>query len=128
MNNATPQSDVRAVRAQPRLRFELVFASIWLGIGLFVLPGLIYTVGVLLLGPYGESAGLGSFYADFFKDLVEPAGRAWTIALGPLVLISVLRLLFLDVKARAHDQDEEPPPAPPPSRDHSRVEPRVTME
>lgn len=113
-----------------RLRFELVFASIWLGFGLFLLPALIYVVGILLLGPYGEGSGLGRFYADFFGDLVEPSGRAWALVLGPLVLISVLRLLFLDVGARPSEEDEthEPPQAPPPAREHTRVEPRVSLE
>ena len=112
------------------MRFEIVFASIWLGIGLFVLPALIYVVGILLLGPYGEGSGLGRFYADFFGDLVEPSARAWSLALGPLVLISLLRLLFLDIRARPSDEDDEPvaraPPAP--ARSQSRVEPRVSLE
>lgn len=114
-----------------RLRFELVFASIWLGFGLFLLPALIYAVGILLLGPYGEGSGLGRFYADFFGDLVEPSGRAWALVLGPLVLISVLRLLFLDVRARpsADDEaDDSPRAPPPPAREHARVEPRVSLE
>ncbi len=115
-----------------RLRFELVFASIWLGVGLFLLPALIYFVGVLLLGPYGEGSGLGRFYADFFGDLVAPSGRAWALALGPLVLISVLRLLFLDVRAApssdGHDEEPSSPTRPPRAREPSRVEPRVSLE
>ena len=112
-----------------RLRFELIFASIWLAFGLFVLPALIYGVGALLLGPYGENQGLGTFYADFFGDLVAPTGRAWALALGPLVLISVLRLLFLDVKPKIEDDEPEPPRVPsPPRRDPARVEPRVSLE
>jgi hypothetical protein len=119
------QSAVPESAARRRARFELVFASIWLAIGLFVLPGMIYAVGVMMLGPYGEGAGLGTFYADFFRDLVLPAGRAWILALGPLLLISVLRLLFLDVKAPKSDAKE---PERPHSREHARVEPRVSME
>ena len=109
-----------------RLRFELIFASLWLAFGLFVLPAIIYMVGTLLLGPYGENQGLGAFYADFFKDLVEPAGRAWILALGPLVVVSILRLVFLG-KAPHEDSEREPrqtaeqAPAP-----RSRVEPRVS--
>lgn len=114
---------------QRRVRFELIFASIWLAIGLFLLPALIYLVGTLMLGPYGDNAGLVTFYVDFFKDLVEPSGRAWTLALGPLALITVLRLLFLDVRTRRDDdrgQDEEAPaPAP---RTAGRVEPRVSLD
>lgn len=113
-----------------RLRFELIFASGWLAFGLFVLPALIYGVGILLLGPYGENAGLGAFYADFFGDLVAPTGRAWALALGPLVLISVLRLLFLDIRSRPPEVEEEAPraPRPAPAREQARVEPRVSLE
>lgn len=113
-----------------RLRFEVVFASVWLGIGLFVMPALIYLVGILLLGPYGEGSGLGRFYADFFGDLVEPSGRAWALVLGPLVLISILRLLFLDVRSHSPESkdDDEPRTPAPPAREHARVEPRVSLE
>ncbi len=118
-------------RANRRARFEIVLASILLAFGLFILPALIYIVGTLLLGPYGEKAGLGRFYADFFGDLIEPSGRAWALALGPFVLVSVLRLLFLDVRRPAADEDE-PSAAPPqgaePAREHARVEPRVSLE
>src|SRR5512138_3954504 len=99
MNHPTPASERYESPLRRRLRFELVFASIWLGVGLFLLPALIYGVGILLLGPYGDGFGLGRFYADFFADLVEPSGRAWALALGPVLLITVLRLLFLDLRA-----------------------------
>lgn len=118
-----------------RLRFELIFASVWLAFGFFILPALIYGVGTLLLGPYGENQGLGAFYADFFGDLVTPTGRAWALALGPLVLISLLRLLFLDVGPKRAADDSDPPRAsprtPPPApqrREPARVEPRVSLE
>lgn len=125
--NSTATDEVTPPHPRQRLRFELIFASAWLAFGLFVLPALIYTVGTLLLGPYGENQGLGSFYADFFRDLVEPAGRAWILALGPLVLVSVLRLVFLGHKPP--DEDSQPEPAvaqPQPVR--SRVEPRVSAD
>lgn len=122
---AQPESAAPESAARRRARFELIFASIWLAIGLFVLPGMIYAVGVLMLGPYGEGAGLGTFYADYFRDLAQPAGRAWIIALGPLVLVSVLRLLFLDVKTPPRQAEE---PDSPPPREHTRVEPKVSME
>jgi hypothetical protein len=122
--NSTAEDEVTPRHPRQRLRFELIFATLWLAFGLFLLPAIIYTVGTLLLGPYGENQGLGAFYADFFKDLVEPAGRAWILALGPLVVVYILRLVFL---GRATQKDTEPEPeaqpAPPP---RSRVEPRVS--
>ena len=58
--------------AHRRVRFEVIFASIWLAVGLFVVPATIFAVGGALLGPYGDNGGLGSFYGDFFGDLAEP--------------------------------------------------------
>jgi hypothetical protein len=125
--NSTAEDEVTPRHPRQRLRLELIFASLWLAFGLFVLPALIYTVGTLLLGSYGENQGLGAFYADFFKDLVEPAGRAWILALGPLVVVAILRLVFLG-KAPPQDREPEEPQAraAQPSPPRSRVEPRVS--
>jgi hypothetical protein len=90
----TDAPEVAGNRYRRRVRFEAIFASIWLAIGLFALPAAIFSVGGALLGPYGDNRGLGRFYGDFFGDLAEPSIRAWAIALGPLALISVLRLIF----------------------------------
>jgi hypothetical protein len=117
-------------RSRRRVRFEVIFASTWLAVGLFVLPALIFAVGGSLLGPYGDNGGLGRFYGDFFGDLGEPSGRAWAIALGPLALISILRLIFVGA-GRTPDPPREEDSAPPPRRTHEdqrRVEPRVSTE
>lgn len=129
-------------RRTHRLRFELIFGSLWLAFGLFLLPALIYWVGTAALGPYGENTGLSTFYSDFFGDLAEGAGRAWVIALGPLVLIYLIRAIFIGVKSdqtprAALDEDEdEPPPrrapvqkeAKRPAGRPARVEPRMGGE
>lgn len=111
-----------------RLRFELILASLWLAVGLFVMPALIFGVGIALLGPYGDGKGLGTFYADFFAGLAEPSGRAWLIALGPLILICLLRAVFF---GGWKQPDEDPAPRKAPRRapvERSRVEPRVGSE
>lgn len=113
-----------------RLRFELIAGSILLAFGLFVLPALVYWVGSTLLGPYGKDAGMGTFYGDFFGDLATGAIRAWALALGPLVIVGIVRLLFL------RRTDSAPPDvhaAPPQNRqrrdaDARRVEPRVSLD
>jgi hypothetical protein len=121
--------DVAATNpSRRRVRFELIFAAIWLVVGLLLLPALIFAVGGSLLGPYGDNGGLGRFYGDFFGDLGEPSVRAWSIALGPLVLISILRLIFVGAGRPAQPVEEERP-APPRrhvTEDHRRVEPRVS--
>ena len=118
-----------------RTRFELIFASVWLIVGLFVLPAVIFTVGITLLGPYGEGqgAGMGTFYGDFYGDLADGEVRAWALALGPLVLVSLIRFVFIG--ARPKPEPTEAPqaqPAPPKSAprpaESRRVEPRVGAE
>jgi hypothetical protein len=112
-----------------RVRFELMFASVWLAVGLFVVPATIFAVGGALLGAYGDNGGLGRFYGDFFRDLAEPSVRAWAIVLGPLVLISLLRLVFVGAARNAPPEPDEPPSRPRRSPDEARrVEPRVSTD
>jgi hypothetical protein len=144
-NNLADDSAGNLAAEQPRhrLRFELIFGSLWLAFGLFALPALIFLVGNALLGAYGENAGLSKFYVDFYADLAEGSGRAWAIALGPLVLIYLLRAVFIGVKSEPSAREEveddipspprrapiakEPPPKRAPARS-ARVEPRVSRD
>jgi hypothetical protein len=138
--NAYPDSDDPSDEhaGNRRLRFELIFASLWLAFGLFLLPALIFWVGGALLGAYGEDAGLGAFYVDFFGDLADLSGRAWVIALGPVLLMYSLRAVFIGARAKPSGEpgDDEPPPpavhraparkqAKPQATRASRVEPRM---
>ena len=128
-----PERLARPIDPEPsnhRLRFELIFASIWLGVGLFVVPALIFWFGVALLGPYGEGerAGLGTFYANFFGDLATGEVRTWLLALGPLLLISLIRAIFIGVRRpEAETTEAMPSEEPLTSRaaDQRRVEPRI---
>jgi hypothetical protein len=127
-------SDIPSPAPHARTRFEVIFASAWLAVGLFALPAVIYFVGVLMLGPYKPGAGLMQFYTDFFGDLAEPTLRAWILAFGPLVLVTVVRLIFWGVPPR----EPKAVPAPPlpierePIRNspkgRERVEPRIGAE
>ena len=115
-------------RYRRRARFELIFASIWLVVGLLVLPATIFAVGSALLGPYGDNGRLGRFYGDFFGDLAEPSMRAWAIALGPLVLISLLRLVFANTGRAPQEQQDQPAAPRRTAEEARRVEPRVSTE
>ena len=140
--NAAADTDFSEQQRKRRIRFELIFASLWLAFGLFVLPALIFMVGNAELGPYGEKAGLSTFYVDFYADLASASGRAWALAVGPLVLISLLRAIFIGVRSpnteqARTDEDEEsaPPPQPKPvvrkepkRPARQRVEPRMGSE
>lgn len=128
---AAAPPEVAGNRYRRRARFEAIFASIWLAFGLFVLPATIFFVGGALLGPYGDDGGLGRFYGDFFGDLAEPSVRAWAIALGPLILISLLRLVFAGVDRGPREPHVEPDRPAVPRRaaeDVRRVEPSVSAE
>ena len=143
MNVTADDPDTDAHPRSRRLRFELIFGSLWLAFGLFLLPALIFWVGSLALGVYGENGGLSTFYIDFFGDLADASGRAWSIALGPLVLIYALRAVFIGVRPKSAElDDEEAPaaarpaairkepkqPAASSSRKSSRVEPRMSAD
>jgi len=127
-------SDTPPPSSHARMRFEIIFASAWVAIGLFALPAAIYLVGVLMLGPYKPGAGLMQFYTDFFGDLATPTLRAWILALGPLVLITLIRLVFwgVPVRERRASVPEEAPSEPEPVRSdprtRERVEPRIGSE
>jgi hypothetical protein len=125
--SATFKPDGAGNRYRRRARFELIFASIWLVVGLLVLPAIIFAVGGALLGPYGDSPRLGRFYGDFFGDLAEPSVRAWALALGPLALISILRLVFAGAGREPQEPQEPPdrPAAPRRTEEARRVEPSV---
>jgi hypothetical protein len=80
--------------AKPRLRRELIIAATCLLIGLAILPALIYLVGTFLLGAYGGGPHIGSFFGDFFRNLLSGALRTWFIVLAPYFLLWLLRLIF----------------------------------
>jgi hypothetical protein len=139
-----PEELLEAPASQPprrnRARFELIFASLWLAFGLFLLPALIYWVGDALFGGYRENATLRTFYGDFFGDLADGSGRAWLLALGPLLLVYLLRAIFIGVKtepaakSKVDDREEMPRPRRAPVRPEpvkrapsrpARIEPRI---
>ena len=118
-------------RHRRRARFEVIFASIWLAVGLFVVPATIFAVGGALLGPYGDNGGLGRFYGDFFGDLIKPSMRAWAIALAPLALISLLRLVFVGtrgVPTHVDSDPDHPAAARRTAEEARRVEPRISTD
>ena len=125
------EPDTESPATGSRLRTELIIASLWLAFGLFVVPAAIYWVGASELGPYGDQAGLSTLYGAFFADLASGAPRVWLLVLGPLLLISAIRLLYLGVGSRPRVADDADGDAPPPKpakpvvEKRRRVEPRV---
>jgi hypothetical protein len=137
MTDRSPDSAVEPAPERSRLRFELIVASLLLAFGLFILPALIFWVGISMLGPYGNegTAGLGTFYGDFFGDLATGSIRAWSLVVGPLVIISLVRLFFLRRPGEQDSSNDADRPASPPrqkpqpsSQHNRRVEPRVSHD
>jgi hypothetical protein len=81
------------VRGAPRQERELWLAGGAVAFGLLVLPFLIYLAGSITLGPY-ESGSVWLYLLDFLKGLMRPHLAYWLIALGPYLLILLLRGLL----------------------------------
>jgi hypothetical protein len=87
----------------PRLRRELIVYGVALLFGLLGMPLLIWLAGNRVLGPYthGQNPHAGPFalLADFFVGLIHGSAVFWAVALGPAVLLLLLRLFVTVVRA-----------------------------
>ena len=90
MNDATAPG--RSLVAQ-----ELIWSLGSLLAGLLLVPAMVYLVGSRMFGAYkgsGAIAGLSGFYSDYARDLGSLHLTAWTLALGPIVLVYAIRLIL----------------------------------
>jgi hypothetical protein len=69
---------------------ELLTLALCVGIGVLVMPCLIFAVGRLVLGPYANGS-LFALWRDFVAALSAGAVAPWFILLGPYLLVWVLR-------------------------------------
>src|ERR1700730_19384520 len=87
----------------PRPRRELVIFGLALLCGLIVMPFLIWSAGSRVLGPYthGQNTHAGPFalVADFFSGLAHGSAVFWAVALGPALLLLLIRLFVALVRA-----------------------------
>jgi hypothetical protein len=96
--DSTPQraGPLARLRALTRTQRELLGLTLALLCGVLVMPLLIWVVGNRVLGPYThgpeQRAGPFALLQDFFIGLVHGSAVFWAVALGPLVLILLLRL------------------------------------
>ncbi len=79
----------------PRTR-ALVWYALALLFGLVAIPFLIWLVGNRILGPYthGQDAHGGPFalLGDYFVGLAHGSAVFWGVALGPVLMLFLLRL------------------------------------
>jgi hypothetical protein len=95
------------LRRHPRLRRELLMVAWSLGTGLIIMPILVYVVGLLTLGPYA-SGGWFALFIDLYKGLWRGWWAAWSLVLGPLVLVYFIRGIRLLYKRFLRSPEPEP--------------------
>jgi hypothetical protein len=69
---------------------ELMLAAICIGVGLLVMPCLIFACGRLALGAYAHG-NLFALWHDFLRGLATGSQACWFIVLGPYLLLWLLR-------------------------------------
>jgi hypothetical protein len=88
----------RSLAALSRFTRELLLLAACLLIGVLVVPLLVWVVGNRALGPYTHGAnthaGPLALVADFFAGLGRGEITYWLVALGPAVLILLLRVFI----------------------------------
>lgn len=104
MEDSEPRRGVlERVRSLTPLQRELIVYGAALLVGVLVMPLLIWVAGNRVLGPYthGQNlhAGPGALLADFFTGLAHGSAVFWAVALGPAVLIGLVRLFVRGFRA-----------------------------
>jgi hypothetical protein len=74
-----------------RLRRDTFWLLAALAFSLFVLPFLVHATGLRVLGLYAGGTSR-AFLADYFASLAALRWHAWTLALGPPLLVLCWRL------------------------------------
>jgi len=87
----------------PRVRRELIIYGVTLLAGLLGMPLLIWLAGNRVLGPYthGQNLHAGPFalLGDFMLGLAHGSAVFWVVALGPAVLLLLLRVMIWLIRA-----------------------------
>jgi hypothetical protein len=87
----------------PHLRRELIVYGVALLFGLVAMPLLIWVGGNRVLGPYmhgqNNHAGPLALLEDFFLGLLHGSTLFWAVALGPALLLVLVRLFIRLMRA-----------------------------
>lgn len=60
--------------------------------GLLVLPFLVHQTGLRVFGEYA-GGGAGTFFQDFLRGLATLRWYSWSLALGPLAIVAMWRVV-----------------------------------
>ena len=89
--------------ALPRARRELIILAVALLFGLVAMPLLIWLAGSRVLGPYSHGAnphaGPFALTGDFLLGLLHGSLVFWFVALGPALLLTLVRLFVALLRA-----------------------------
>jgi len=87
----------------PGVRSRLIIYGVALLFGLLGMPLLIWFAGNRVLGPYthGQNLHAGPFalLGDFLLGLAHGSAVFWAVAVGPAVLVLLLRLMIRLIRA-----------------------------
>jgi hypothetical protein len=88
----------RSLAAQSRARRELTYFGLALVVGLLVVPVLTWVVGTRVLGPYSRGTEVHNnplaLLGDFFTGLAHGYIVFWIVALGPVLLLVLVRVFL----------------------------------
>lgn len=84
---------------RPRVQRELILFALMTLFGLLVMPFVIWLASQRVLGPYthgqNQHAGPLALLADYFTGLVHGSAVYWSVALGPAVLLLLIRMFLV---------------------------------
>lgn len=103
-----PLARAQAFSKEHRTRREAALYGGALALGLLLIPLLIWLIGHRTLGPYtrgDDPRGMGPLrlYGDYFSGLAHGWLGYWTVALGPAVLLLLVRLWLAVVRRMPRD-------------------------
>jgi hypothetical protein len=76
---------------------ELALLLVALGLGLLLMPLLVWVAGTIALGPYANG-GFGALLGDFLRGLADGSLACWLVLAGPYLLLWLWRGLQLTLQ------------------------------
>lgn len=86
----------------PRRSAFWMLAALLFGLG--VLPWFVHLTGRAVLGGY-SGGGIGAFYRDYLAGLLTLQWYSWMLALGPLLIVVLWRILAGSSSVKGMDRD-----------------------
>jgi hypothetical protein len=86
------------------IRRELLWLLIGLPLGLLLLPVLIFLAGMRVFGPYAGGEA-GDLVNGFLRGLGQGEPACWLVAVGPYLVLLLLRLMVRGFRAPAEQSD-----------------------